>query len=256
MNRLIRPVRHPLSGIAPVRRPRLFRLLATCLLFQLAYFYFAASGVAQTIEPIYFFGTNSTNPTGGNLILGPDGNLYGTTQEGTNGGGTVFKVTTSGAFTNLANFGDLPTGGYPSGGVTLGPEGNLYGTTTSGSAQTGGTVFQMTTNGVLTTLYVFSAPYVNADGARPSAPVILAPDGYLYGTTAYGGTNGNGTVFKMTTNGALTSLVSFDPLFLITNRTTNTTGANPAGGLTWGRMEVYTAQLLLVVWRDKGPFLG
>jgi uncharacterized repeat protein (TIGR03803 family) len=191
----------------------------------------ATSAEAQTIEPIYSFANGSGNPRGGNLVLGPDGNLYGTTKYGgTNGGGTVFKVTTGGVLTVLANFGGLWAGALPYGGVTLGPDGNLYGTTQmGGSNAAAGTVFRVTTNGVLTTLYSFRG----SNGANPTAAVTLAPDGYLYGTTQWGGANSNGTVFKMTTNGILTTLFSFDAAVASGNGTTNATGACPQGGLTW-----------------------
>jgi uncharacterized repeat protein (TIGR03803 family) len=101
-------------------------------------------------------------------------------------------------------------------------DGNLYGTTTSGgtpSSQTCpnpvgcGTVFKMTPQGTMTTLYSFSGP----DGAAPYAGLVLANDGNFYGTTSSGGANSNsgqcpegcGTVFKITPAGSLTTLYSF-----------------------------------------------
>src|SRR5665213_3168294 len=62
------------------------------------------------------------------------------------------------------------------------------------------------------------------NGAYPEASLTLGPDGNFYGTTESGGTSTNGTIFKVTTNGTLTTLVNF----------TAANGANPHGGLTWG----------------------
>jgi uncharacterized repeat protein (TIGR03803 family) len=203
------------------------------------------STAAQVITPICSL-TNTgfsspRNPRGGNLLLGPDGSFYGTTQYGGSGGfGTVFKVTTSGAFTVLANFDGFTTGGDPYGGVTLGPDGNLYGTTQFSGPHGEGTVFRVTRDGALNILYSFTATtwngsnHVNSDGAQPFAAVMLAPDGYLYGTTALGGANGSGTVFKMTTNGVLTTMFSFDALVSSPIGSTNISGAEPYAGLTWG----------------------
>jgi len=178
----------------------------------------------------------------GNLLLGPDGSFYGTTQFGGSGGfGTVFKVTTSGVLTVLANFDGFSTGDDPYGGVTLAPDGNLYGTTRDFGPNGGsGTVFRVTRDGALDILYEFSrttwngSNYVNSDGAEPYAAVMLAPDGYLYGTTTSGGVNGLGTVFKMTMDGSLTTLFSFGALVSSRIGSTNVNGAEPYGGLTWG----------------------
>ena len=70
-----------------------------------------------------------------------------------------------------------------------------------------GTVFKISTNGALTSLYSFTG---GNDGANPNAGLVQGSDGNFYGTTYHGGTNGgNGTVFQISTNGALTSLYSF-----------------------------------------------
>jgi uncharacterized repeat protein (TIGR03803 family) len=64
----------------------------------------------------------------------------------------------------------------------------------------------------------------NTNGAYPRAALIPGNDGNFYGTAYYGGSNSLGTIFRVTTNGALTTLVSFN----------NTNGANPIAGLTLG----------------------
>src|SRR5262249_43940058 len=121
--------------------------------------------------------------------------------------GTVFRVTTNGTLTTLAHFNNS-NGAYPRGALALGPDGNFYGTTESG-ANNGdpfghGTVFRVTSNGILATLAWFSG----TNGEHPLAGLVLGPDGSFYGTTLGGGSIGYGTVFKVTTNGELTLLAS------------------------------------------------
>jgi uncharacterized repeat protein (TIGR03803 family) len=99
-------------------------------------------------------------------------------------------------------------------------DGKFYGTTQDGGTSNDGTVFQVTTTGVITTLVSFNA----INGSHPFAGLFLGSDGNFYGTTALGGTNDLGTVFRITTNGVLTTLVSFAA----------TNGANPYGGVIQG----------------------
>ena len=86
------------------------------------------------------------------LVIGADGNFYGTTRTG--GGsnlGTVFKVTPAGVVTTLLNFYGA-NGASPQCALVLGTDGNFYGTTSSGGANNLGTIFRMTSSGALTTL--------------------------------------------------------------------------------------------------------
>ncbi len=152
-----------------------------------------------------FAGSDGAYPQA-RLVQGTDGNLYGTTSQGGAGGnGTVFKITTAGAFANLHSFAG-GEGQNPYAGLVQATDGNLYGTTSSGGTNSNGTVFRITTAGVLTTLHSFA---FLADGAFPYAGLLHGTDGNLYGTTSQGGAGGNGTVFKITTAGALTTLYSF-----------------------------------------------
>ena len=154
------------------------------------------------------------------LLRGNDGWFYGTTWSGgTNGFGTIFRISTSGEFTCLYSFTGTNDGGRPSAALVQGQDGYLYGTTFlggAGSALSGeindpgpgyGTVFRTSTSGVLSNLYSFTG---TNDGASPRAALVQDSDGYFYGTTSAGGlTNNLGTVFKISTNGALTTLYAF-----------------------------------------------
>lgn len=153
-----------------------------------------------TFVPLYSFtGTNDGAKPYAGLVQGADGNFYGTTfYGGTNGYGTVFEFATNGTLTTLVSFG-ITNGAYPQGGLVQGADGSFYGTTTAGGAYTNqsglgcGTVFKLGTNGTLTTLVSFDG----TNGISPEAALFQGADGNFYGTTAYGGTNGYGTVFRL-----------------------------------------------------------
>jgi len=190
----------------------------------------AVSSPAQTFNTILQFnGDNGSGPYG--LTQGGDGNFYGTTLEGgsacPNGTcGTVFKITAKGTLTQLHRF-DGVDGAVPEGPVQA-TDGNFYGTTSSGGANDKcfggygcGTVFRITPGGALTTLYSFCAQTNCVDGWEPSEGLVQARNGNFYGITAVGGTINRGTVFKITPEGALTTLHSFD----------GTHGGDPTGAL-------------------------
>ena len=151
------------------------------------------------------------NPPGG-LVQASDGNFYGTTFGGTTGYGTLFGITAGGALTTLHTFDTTDDAKYPRGTLVQASNGNFYGVTSEGGANDQGTVFEMTLGGVngnaLTTLYSFCSQTNCADGSEPVAGLVQASNGNLYGTTLAGGTAG-GTVFEITTGGALTILYNF-----------------------------------------------
>lgn len=139
------------------------------------------------------------------LIQASDGNLYGTTRGGgANGDGTVFKITLGGTLTTLHSF-DCTDGCGPIGALVQAANGNLYGTTFSGGAYGAGTIFRVNPNGTLTSLYSFCSQSGCVDGSTPQTALTQASDGNLYGTTTYGGANGEGgTIFKITARGLKT----------------------------------------------------
>lgn len=157
-----------------------------------------------------FTGTagDGANPFAG-VTRDAAGNLYGTTLYGgdlscySNGCGTVFVLDHAGKEKVLHAFtGTKGDGKSPVAGVIEDPAGDLYGMTPFGGATGDGTVFKLNKSGRETVLYTFKAGW--ADGAEPSAGLILDRDGNLYGTTPYGGDFGCdvrlgcGVVFKLT----------------------------------------------------------
>ena len=109
-------------------------------------------------------------------------------------------------FTTLTSF----TDGYGPWALVQATNGDLYGITNNAGANgQGGTVFKMTPSGTLTTLYNFCSQENCADGEWPFGALVQATNGDFYGTTAAGGANGYGTVFKITPSGKLTTLYSF-----------------------------------------------
>jgi len=115
-------------------------------------------------------------------------------------------------FTSLASFNGTSNGSEPYYVYLVqGLDGNLYGTTTGGGADSSGTVFKLTPAGKVTAIYNFCSEAACADGSTPYGGLVLATNGFFYGTTsAGGGTANSGTVYKITAAGALTVMHTFD----------------------------------------------
>ena len=155
-----------------------------------------------------FNGQSDGNMPQGGLIIGSDGNLYGTTLSGgAIGFGSVFRISTAGSFKTLASF-TLSLGNYPYAGLVQGSDGNFYGTTYEGGTHNLGTVFRVTPGGVITTLHSFSGV---PDGANPVAALVFGADGMLYGSALNQGANSQafGTIFRISTGGAFSVLHAF-----------------------------------------------
>jgi uncharacterized repeat protein (TIGR03803 family) len=112
-------------------------------------------------------------------------------------------------YTTLASF-DLTDGADPEyGPLVQGFDGNFYGTTYDGGASDDGTVFKVSTEGQLTSLYSFCIQTDCADGFLTWAGLTLGFNGNLYGLTFTGGADSWGTVFTITPTGKLTTLHNF-----------------------------------------------
>jgi len=175
-----------------------------------------------TLTTLYSFCSQSGCSDGefppAGLVQATNGDLYGTTGAGgVYNAGTVFKITPSGALTTLYSFcsqSECMDGGNPQAGLVQATNGDFYGTTAYSAGNLGGTVFQITPSGTLTTIYSFCSQSGCTDGLAPYGPLTQATNGDLYGTTQLGGANpgpgfGAGTIFKITPSGTLTTLYSF-----------------------------------------------
>jgi uncharacterized repeat protein (TIGR03803 family) len=116
----------------------------------------------------------------------------------------AFGAQDGAVFTSLYSFTGGNDGAGPVAPLVQGSDGNFYGTTYQGGTNGVGTVFQISTNGALTSLYSFTG---SNDGANPVAGLIQATDGSLYGTASGGPYYG--TIFRITTNGAFSLIYSF-----------------------------------------------
>ncbi|MBX7212133.1 MAG: cadherin-like beta sandwich domain-containing protein [Verrucomicrobiaceae bacterium] len=189
---------------------------------QGAIFKMTTAGVMTTL--VNFYGANGAQPQGG-LALGNDGFLYGTTQlGGANNLGTIFRVSTAGSLTTLVHCTTL-TGTTPKAALVQASDNNFYGSTTAGGTSSNGTLFKMTPAGVLTVLVNLTGTTSTAYGSNVQAAMIQGLDGNLYGVCGGGGAGSNGTIFKLTTGGAFTTLVSF------TGATGAAIGGTPLGAL-------------------------
>ncbi len=184
------------------------------------------------------------------LMLDAKGNLYGTSAYGGHacsvdelepGCGTVFKINAKGKETVLYRFKGGADGATPMSRLIMDAEGSLYGTTTwgrSGNCPTFsgcGIVFKLDTKRKETILHTFDGS--TGDGVFPGGNLVMDAKGNLYGTTAEGGANGYGTVFKLSTSGEEAIIYSFQsgadgayPEGLLSDAEGNLYGTTGAGG--------------------------
>ncbi len=171
------------------------------------------AGDAWTETVLYSFKGGASDgeyPLGG-LILDKSGNLYGAANMGgLDGFGTIFELSPptipGGNWTETILWAfDYTRGGFPAGNLVMDVDGNLYGTTQKGGVllrvdRPGGVAFELvapkTSGGAWSERILHRFGTARNDGIHPSAGLLLR-DGVLYGTTVFGGTNGQGTVFQL-----------------------------------------------------------
>jgi uncharacterized repeat protein (TIGR03803 family) len=202
--------------------------------------------------------TDGSTPQAG-LIQDAAGNLYGTTVGGGTGvapgGGTVFKLDTTGHHTILYSFcatSNCTDGAAPQAGLIQNAAGNLFSTTTAGGANSNsacgsngcGTVFKLDDMGHETVAYNFCSAPNCADGATPQAGVIEDATGNLYGTAAVGGANGRGgVVFKLT-----------PPIFIIAGTPVNMSpGSTTTSTITVSPGPTFTGSVVLTAAITSSP---
>ncbi|MBD3815395.1 MAG: hypothetical protein IE913_02840 [Halothiobacillus sp.] len=137
---------------------------------------------------------DGANPYGDVALMGST--LYGTTNNGGNGYGVIFKVNTDGSgYSNLYSLDPSTDGINPQAGL-LAHGGMLYGTALSDTVNSAGTVFKIAPDGTgFTVLHPFT---FNPDGASPLSPMMFDPvSGFIYGETRSGGAHGIGSVFRV-----------------------------------------------------------
>ncbi len=184
-------------------------------------------------------GTNNDGTVPVTDLVAEGDMLYGATSNGgTNGLGTIFRINTNGTEFQVLRQATITEAAGLFGKLVL-SGGVLYGTAFSGGAFTNGSVFRLNTNGTdFVTLKSFgvtttneSGAFTNSEGASPQASLVLDGEGILYGTTVFGGLSGRGTVFRIRTNGSeFAVLKHFSALSSISPRT-NSDGASPISGL-------------------------
>ena len=172
-----------------------------------------AAGQTQWVQQILYsfseYASDGQNPSG-TLVMDAQGNLFGATEYGGSGYGTVFEVSppvpgqTAWTEKILFAFDGAASGKYPVAGLAVGPRGTLYGTTMSGGSGGLGTVFALaapeSANGRwrYTALHNFTG---SPDGATPLSAVTVTRFGTINGTTVLGGSSlceqGCGTVFEL-----------------------------------------------------------
>ena len=162
--------------------------------------------------------SDGSTPYGG-LVIDASGNLFGTTSlGGSTASGTIFEINSAASFSVLYSFTGGSDGANPKAGLTIDPSGNLYGAA-SGGGSGNGTIFKFSTTTGFSLLHSFAG---GADGSTPYAGSgHRRLPGNLYGTTYYGGSGSEGTVFRIDSLGNFSAVYSF----------TDGAGINP-GGLT------------------------
>lgn len=206
-------------------------------------FRLSRKGSGWILTTLYTFrgGNDGAGPMA-RVIIGPDGNLYGTTYQGGGSGcggagcGTVFRLQprTSAPASVLGSWTETVLYSFAEGNDGANPyladlifdgAGNIYGTTWSGGAYGQGTVFELMKSQGAWTESVLHAFAGGSDGAEPSGGLAWDCGGMLEGTTFMGGSYDNGTIFQFV------SSASGWTENIIYSFQGGTDGANPVGGV-------------------------
>ena len=180
----------------------------------------------ETVLYNFTGGSDGYLPYGGVTRERKTGNLFGTTNQGGQCCGAVYKLAANGALTVLTD--DVFN---PANGLIEDKQNNIYGT----SSYYTGQVFKLAPDGTETIMYNFKG---GADGADPFSALVQDASGNLYGTTYWDGANGGGTIYKIAPNGLETTLYGFTgtvnnepyPSTLVMDRSGNLYGTTQAGG--------------------------
>jgi uncharacterized repeat protein (TIGR03803 family) len=140
-----------------------------------------------------------------------DGSIYGVTEYGgAFDDGTIYRWTPGGQWELLYSFGGGGQGTHPRSGLVQGDDGALYGITFYGGEHDRG-MFYRFDPATLAVSYLTTFGPGSPQPTHPKGELLLARDGYFYGTTMYGGEHGSGSVYRLTTGGEMTTVFSFPP---------------------------------------------
>jgi len=177
----------------------------------------AADGTESLLHS--FGGTGDGTTPDGAVTIESNGDMYGTTiGGGASGNGIIWKLAADGTYTVLHNF-TADESNFARGKLIQDKKGNFYGSDLFGGANGDGTVFRFNAKGKVKVLYTFTG--LN-DGEFPEHGVVSDRAGNLYGVTAFGGADGNGTIYKIAKDGTFSVLYTF---------TGGADGGFPYGGL-------------------------
>jgi uncharacterized repeat protein (TIGR03803 family) len=194
------------------RKKKSIHTAVMLVLFASSFFATGVRAAAQHESVIFSFAGSQKTANGplAGVIFDGSGNLYGTTNGGGNGFGTVFELipAAGGGWTEkiLYSFNNDGIDGHgPSAGVIFDAAGNLYGTTQFGGSGCNppsgycGTVFELTptATGEWTEKILHSFQANGTDGTLPQSGLVIDSQGNLYGTTVLGGNNNLGTVYEL-----------------------------------------------------------
>jgi uncharacterized repeat protein (TIGR03803 family) len=175
-------------------------LSGTSLLFppygnvlRVSFYRVSTSGNFQTI-----YTRTNTPGAAGDLIFGPDGNLYGSFSSDAGvyqqklAYGSIFRISTNGNFSSLFSF-NSTNGSDPRARLFFANDGYLYGTTFAGGISNRGTIFRLSVQGEFTSLIDFTG----ANGSSPTGPLVQAADGNFYGVTEGSTVMNIGTIYRL-----------------------------------------------------------